>query len=180
MHPHQRILPYLGHQVRFGFGAGIDASQHAACEERFGFPFVEFWAMSGRFITDNIEPRLIHTRAIGGAVPGFEARVVDQNDEDVPPGQPGDLVVRHIAAFPRKGFFSGYLKDGEATKEAWRNGWFHTGDHVTRDETGMFHFLDRKKNIHSSLGREHRSGGDRGMPGCASESEAGRGSRRAR
>ena len=137
------------HQVRFGFGAGIDASQHAACEERFGFPFVEFWAMSetGRFITDNVEPRRIRTRAIGGAVPGFEARVVDQRDQDVPPGQPGELVVRHSAALPRKGFFSGYLKNREATEEAWRNGWFHTGDHVTRDETGMFYFVDRKKNI---------------------------------
>lgn len=137
------------HQVRFGFGAGIDASQHAACEERFGFPFVEFWAMSetGRFITDNIEPRLIHTRAIGRAVPGFEARVVDRNDADLAPGRPGELVVRHTAAFPRKGFFSGYLKDEKATEEAWRDGWFHTGDQVTRDDTGMFYFVDRTKNI---------------------------------
>jgi len=137
------------HQVRFAFGAGIDSSQHAACEERFGFPFVEFWAMSetGRFITDNIEPRLIHTRAIGRSVPGFEARVVDRNDADLPPGQPGEPVVRHNAAAPRKGFFSGYFKDEKATEEAWRNGWFHTGDQVTRDESGMFYFLDRTKNI---------------------------------
>ena len=137
------------HQVRFGFGAGIDSSQHAECEERFGFPWVEFWAMSetGRFITDNIEPRLIHTRAIGRAVPGFGARVVDRDDWDVPPGEPGELVVRHTEAAPRKGFFSGYLKDEAATEEAWRNGWFHTGDQVTRDETGMLYFLDRTKNI---------------------------------
>jgi crotonobetaine/carnitine-CoA ligase len=102
---------------------------------------------TGRFITDNVEPRLIHTRAIGRAVPGFEARVVDRNDADLPPGQPGELVVRHNAASPRKGFFSGYLKDERATEEAWRNGWFHTGDQVTRDESGMFYFLDRTKNI---------------------------------
>lgn len=137
------------HQVRFGFGAGIDSSQHAECEKRFGFPFVEFWAMSetGRFITDNIEPRLIRTRAIGRAVPGLDARAVDENDRDVPDGQPGELVVRHTAAAPRKGFFSGYLKDEKATEDAWRGGWFHTGDQVTRDRAGMFYFLDRKKNI---------------------------------
>ncbi|PPQ38154.1 AMP-binding protein [Rhodopila globiformis] len=137
------------HQVRFGFGAGIDASQHAECERRFGFPFVEFWAMSetGRFITDNIEPRLIHTRAVGRAVPGLEARAVDASDQDVPDGQPGELVLRHSEAAPRKGFFSGYLKNEEATETAWRNGWFHTGDQVTRDANGMFYFLDRTKNI---------------------------------
>ena len=135
--------------MRFGFGAGIDSSQHPECERRFGFPFVEFWAMSdtGRFITDNIEPRLIHTRAVGRAAPGFEARAVDENDNEVPDGQPGELVVRHTAAAPRKGFFSGYLKNEQATEEAWRNGWFHTGDQVSRDATGMFYCLDRKKNI---------------------------------
>jgi crotonobetaine/carnitine-CoA ligase len=137
------------HQVRFGFGAGIDSSQHIECEKRFGFPFVEFWAMSetGRFITDNVEPRLADTRAIGRAVPGLDARAVDDHDKDVPDGQPGELVIRHTAAAPRKGFFSGYLKNEKATEEAWRNGWFHTGDQVTRDASGMFYFLDRKKNI---------------------------------
>ncbi len=137
------------HQVRFGFGAGIDSSQHAECERRFGFPFVEFWAMSetGRFITDNIEPRLIDTRAIGRAVPGLDARAVDENDNVVPDGEPGELVIRHTAAAPRKGFFSGYRKNEQATEEAWRNGWFHTGDQVMRDASGMFYFMDRKKNI---------------------------------
>lgn len=133
------------HQVRFGFGAGIDSSQHAECERRFGFPFVEFWAMSetGRFITDNIEPRMIEKRAIGRATPGLDARAVDEHDHDVP----DELVIRHTAAAPRKGFFSGYLKNEQATEEAWRNGWFYTGDQVMRDASGMFHFMDRKKNI---------------------------------
>jgi acyl-coenzyme A synthetase/AMP-(fatty) acid ligase len=102
---------------------------------------------TGRFITDNIEPRLIDTRAIGRAVPGLEARAVDASDRDVPDGQPGELVLRHSAAAPRKGFFSGYLKNEKATETAWRNGWFHTGDQVTRDANGMFYFLDRTKNI---------------------------------
>lgn len=137
------------HQVRFGFGAGVDSSQHRACEDRFGFPFVEFWAMSetGRFITDNIEPRLVGTRAIGRTVPGLDARAVDENDNEVPDGEPGELVVRHVTTAPRKGFFSGYLKDEQATEDAWRNGWFHTGDQVMRDSSGMFYFVDRKKNI---------------------------------
>jgi acyl-CoA synthetase (AMP-forming)/AMP-acid ligase II len=137
------------HAVKFALCAGIEPSLHAAFEQRFGFPVVEMWAMSetGRMLTDHEEPRQIHTRAIGRSVPGLEARAVDPNDNDVPLGQPGELVIRHNAATPRKGFFSGYLKDPQATEQAWRNGWFHSGDAVTRDETGMFYFADRIKNI---------------------------------
>jgi acyl-CoA synthetase (AMP-forming)/AMP-acid ligase II len=137
------------HAVKFALCAGVEPSQHAAFEERFGFPLVEMWAMSetGRLMSDHIEPRQIHTRAIGRAMPGLEARVVDDEDRDMPVGQPGELVVRHSAEAPRKGFFSGYLKNEAATEDAWRNGWFHTGDAVIRDASGMFFFTDRKKNI---------------------------------
>jgi crotonobetaine/carnitine-CoA ligase len=62
-------------------------------------------------------------------------------------GQPGELLIRHRAENPRKGFFSGYLNDPEATETAWRGGWFHTGDTVTMDASGMLYFVDRKKNI---------------------------------
>src|SRR5438309_3415662 len=57
------------------------------------------------------------------------------------------MLVRHSAATPRRGFFSGYLKDETATDLAWRDGWFHTGDVVWRGPDGMLHFVDRKKNI---------------------------------
>jgi crotonobetaine/carnitine-CoA ligase len=48
---------------------------------------------------------------------------------------------------PRHGFFSGYLKNDEATAEAWRGGWFHTGDAVRQTADGLLVFVDRKKNI---------------------------------
>jgi len=48
---------------------------------------------------------------------------------------------------PRHGFFSGYLANDEATAEAWRGEWFHTGDVVRQAEDGMLVFVDRKKNI---------------------------------
>ena len=59
----------------------------------------------------------------------------------------GELLVRQGGADPRRGFFSGYLKDEEATAEAWRDGWFHTGDAVRRGPDGALHFVDRLKNI---------------------------------
>jgi len=78
---------------------------------------------------------------------GLEIRVVDGEGRDVPAGTSGEMVIRHSAATPRLGFFSGYLNKPDETEQAWRGGWFHTGDTVRQDETAMLHFVDRKKNI---------------------------------
>lgn len=139
-----------GHGLKFGLGAGLDPTIHAAFEERFGLPMVEVWGMTetGRFLGDVHAPRLIHTRAFGRPQPGrIEARVVDAEDREVPPGTEGELVVRHSAENPRFGFFRGYLKNEAATEQAWRGGWFHTGDVVAQDDTGMLYFVERAKNI---------------------------------
>ncbi|HZT48650.1 MAG TPA: AMP-binding protein [Hyphomicrobiaceae bacterium] len=137
------------HQVRFGIGAGIEPQLHGAFEQRFGFPMVEVWGMTEmvRVLADNVEPRQVGTRAFGRAVPGIDVRIVDERDRDVPDGTPGEMLVRHSAATPRRGCFSGYLDDEAATETAWRGGWFHTGDTVVRAPDGMLHFVDRKKNI---------------------------------
>lgn len=137
------------HLVRMGVGAGVEPQLHDLFEQRFGFPLLEVWGMTEmvRIIIDNVEPRLTNTRAFGRPTPGIEVRVVDEKDQDVPQGQPGEMVIRHSAATPRRGFFSGYLKDEKATDEAWRGGWFHTGDTVRQDADGMLYFVDRKKNI---------------------------------
>ena len=137
------------HVVRFGIGAGIEPELHTKFEDRFGFPLIEIWGMTEfcRVLGDNHAPRQIGTRAFGKAVPGLDVRVVDDTDADVPDGQPGEMVVRHSALTPRRGAFSGYLKNEAETEKAWRGGWFHTGDTVWRGSDGMHHFVDRKKNI---------------------------------
>ena len=137
------------HGVRFGLGAGIEPQLHAPFEARFGFPMIELWGMTEmvRVLSDSHEPRQVGTRAFGRAVPGIDVRVVDDHDRDVPDGQPGEMLIRHSAATPRRGCFSGYLDDEAATETAWRGGWFHTGDVVSRSPDGMLHFVDRKKNI---------------------------------
>jgi len=138
------------HHVRFGLGAGVEPQLHEAFEKRFGFPLVEVWGMTetGRIYADREEPRQIHTRAFGRPHGGFEARVVNDADREVPGGVEGELLVRWGGPEgPRHGFFSGYLNDGKATDEAWRGGWFHTGDTVKQATDGMLVFVDRKKNI---------------------------------
>lgn len=137
------------HAVRFGLGAGCDPSLHPQVESRFGFPFVEVWGMTetGRFISNAYEPRRTDTRAFGRQAPPLEVRIVDDQDHDLPDGQPGEMLVRAEGDDPRQGFFSGYLDDEAATEHAWRGGWFHTGDVVTRDATGMLYFVDRRKDM---------------------------------
>jgi crotonobetaine/carnitine-CoA ligase len=137
------------HRLKVAAGGGVDPVLHAAFEERFGFPLIEVWGMTetGRIIAGTEEPRQVHTRAFGRSRPGLQARVAGEGDEEAPVGQPGELLVRHSAEAPRLGFFAGYLKDPDATEEAWRGGWFHTGDIVRRDEAGTLYFIDRRKNI---------------------------------
>ncbi len=139
------------HQVRFGFGAGVDRSLHAAFEQRFGFPLLEAWAMSetgaGAVVMASQEPRLIGTSCFGREGAGVEVRLVADDGSEARADEPGELLVRHAGADPRYGFFAGYLKDEAATQEAWADGWFHTGDIVQRDATGQLHFIDRRKNV---------------------------------
>jgi crotonobetaine/carnitine-CoA ligase len=79
---------------------------------------------------------------IGRATPGYECRVVDEDDEEVPPGVTGELVVR--AAEPWTTMI-GYHGDAAATAHAFRNQWLHSGDAVRRDDEGTFFFVDRLK-----------------------------------
>lgn len=146
----QAIGPWeAAHQVRFGLGAGCDPILHPAVERRFGFPWVEVWGMTetGRFLANQHEPRQTDTRAFGRQAPPIEVRVVDDQDRDLADGMAGELLVRCAGPAPRRGFFSGYLDDEEATRTAWRGDWFHTGDVVTRDARGMLYFVDRRKDM---------------------------------
>jgi crotonobetaine/carnitine-CoA ligase len=138
-----------GHAVRFGIGAGVEPTLHAQFEERFGFPLVEIWGMTEtmRYLCDSHEPRKVGTRAFGKSQKGLEVRLVDDADQEVTKGTPGEIAVRHSAESPRLGFFSGYLGDPAATELGWRGGWFHSGDVAVEDEDGVFHFVDRKKHI---------------------------------
>jgi acyl-CoA synthetase (AMP-forming)/AMP-acid ligase II len=137
------------HAVRFGFGAGMEPAIHREFEERFGIPHLEVWGMTevGRWTANDHEPRPIGARAIGRTVAPLEAKVVDEHDCEVPPDTEGELVVRLAGEDPRRGFFAGYLDDQAATEAGWRGGWWHSGDIVRQDGTGIIYFVDRRKNM---------------------------------
>jgi len=74
--------------------------------------------------------------------PGYQVRVVDEHDEDVGPNKVGELVVRSDDPWVLN---AGYWGMPEKTAEAWRNGWFHTGDGFMYDDDDNFYFVDRVK-----------------------------------
>jgi crotonobetaine/carnitine-CoA ligase len=74
--------------------------------------------------------------------PWHEVQVVNGNDEPLGPGEVGELVVRTREPWALN---VGYYRMPEKTAEAWRNGWFHTGDAFRYDEDGWYYYVDRMK-----------------------------------
>jgi carnitine-CoA ligase len=88
------------------------------------------------------ETTTMPSTACGKVRDGYECRVVDENDIEVPRGTLGELIVRSDEPWALN---AGYFNMPEKTAEAWRNGWFHTGDGFVQDADGWFHFVDRQK-----------------------------------
>ena len=78
---------------------------------------------------------------VGQPVFGIQVKCVDENDEEVPRGERGEVVMRG------HNIMKGYYKRPEATEEAFRNGWFHSGDIGIMDEEGNLSIVDRKKEL---------------------------------
>ncbi|WP_399680698.1 ATP-dependent acyl-CoA ligase [Xenophilus sp.] len=129
------------HRVRIALAPGVPPRFHAQFSERFGMRLLDgYGSTESNFVIGlDAEQR---PGSMGRIVPGFTARVADEHDEEVPPGTPGELLLRADEPFA---FATGYFGMPDKTVEAWRNLWFHTGDRVTRDADGFFTFLDRLK-----------------------------------
>ena len=133
------------HSVKRVICSAIPRADHQAIEARWGVPWFEAFGMteSGLDIAVELEDHdeTVGTGCIGTPMPGREARVVDAEDRPVPAGAPGQLVLRGV------GLMDGYYRNPQATADAFRNGWLHTGDVVRRDERGRFHYLSRMKDM---------------------------------
>ena len=130
------------HRVRIALAPGVPAQFLADFVQRFGMQLLEGYGSTETnfVIGSNIAEQRPGT--MGRVRAGFEARVVDDEDNEVPRGQPGELVLRADQPYA---FATGYFGMADKTVEAWRNLWFHTGDRVIRDDDGYFRFVDRLK-----------------------------------
>jgi crotonobetaine/carnitine-CoA ligase len=119
-------------------------------ENRFGLRLVSQYGMTDTSSIIGTPPDQSGRPGYAGiAHPDFECVVVDEHDEPLPDGVPGELVVR-----PRRpeSIMACYWNNPQATMETWRNLWFHTGDLLVRDPDGWFKFIDRQKDAMRRFG----------------------------
>ena len=111
------------------------------------FPNVKIFDFFGMTEMSGLVSGLAHSESrgretsVGKALPFIEIRVVDDEDNDVPVGVVGEAIYRGPSVLKE------YYKNPQATAEAMRGGWFHSGDLVRRDEEGYLYILDRKKDM---------------------------------
>ena len=89
--------------------------------------------------------------SMGKPIPGYDIDLVDPDGKPVPDGEPGEIVIRTDKRVPC-GLFKGYYRNEEATKAAWHDGMYHTGDTAWRDEDGYFWYVSRVDDVIKSSG----------------------------
>ncbi len=87
------------------------------------------------------QDNLRKTNSVGKPVLNVEVRVVDEQMNEVPVGEIGEIVYRGPTVM------KGYYKNPEATSEAFQGGWFHSGDLVRQDDEGFIYVVDRRKDM---------------------------------
>jgi len=124
-------------------GAALPGEVMRAFEEAFNCPILEGYGLSETSPVASFNPpdRPRKVGSIGIPIDGVEMKVVDDDDNDVPAGEVGEIVIRG------HNVMKGYWEMPDASEEAMRGGWFHTGDMARVDEDGYFFIVDRKKDL---------------------------------
>ena len=124
-------------------GSSLPLEVLRAFEEKFEVIILEGYGLSetSPVATFNHADKERKPGSVGTPVWGVEIRVVDENDNDVAVGKPGEVLIRGHCVM------RGYLGNPQATTEAFRGGWFHSGDIGTLDEDGYLFIVDRLKDM---------------------------------
>jgi carnitine-CoA ligase len=130
------------HGVRCALAPGVPANLHRAFTERTGIALLDGYGSTETNFVIGATAGEQRPGGMGTVREGFAARVLDASGADAKPGEAGELIVH---ADEKLAFATGYFAMPEQTAAAFRGGWFHTGDRVTRDADGSFRFVDRLK-----------------------------------
>ena len=124
-------------------GAALPVEVLRGFDERYKVNVLEGYGLSetSPVATFNVPWKEKKAGSIGEAIWGCEVRIFDDADRELPRGEVGELVIRGYNVM------KGYYKRPEATEEAFRSGWFHSGDLGTMDEDGFIRIVDRKKDL---------------------------------
>jgi long-chain acyl-CoA synthetase len=142
---HQAARRYDLSRLRFCLsgGAAMPVEVMKAFEEKFGVEVLEGFGLSetSPVASFNMKGRPRTPGSIGYPVWGVEMAILDDADCPLPDGERGEICIRG------HNIMKGYLGRPEATKEALRGGWFHSGDIGIRDADGSYRIVDRKKDM---------------------------------
>jgi long-chain acyl-CoA synthetase len=124
-------------------GSALPVELLRGFEEAFGCKILEGYGLSetSPVASFNHPDRDRKPGSIGTQIEGVEMRAVDDDGNDVPQGEVGEIVIRG------HNVMKGYWERPDATREAIRDGWFYSGDMATIDEDGYFFIVDRKKDL---------------------------------
>ncbi|SNX54623.1 long-chain fatty acid--CoA ligase [Thermoanaerobacterium sp. RBIITD] len=126
-------------------GAPLAPEIQRGFESKFNFPLVEGYGLSEAApvaILNPLGPNDIRKPgSIGVPLPCNEAMIVDENDNEVPIGEVGELVLKG------SNIMIGYHNMPEETEKTLRGGWLHTGDLAKKDEDGYYYIVDRLKDM---------------------------------
>jgi crotonobetaine/carnitine-CoA ligase len=131
---------------RLFFAINVTDAEKEAFEERFGITLINGYGLSEGMTLLTCSPIVGPRRwpSIGLPSPGRRLLLVDDDGNEVKPGEVGEIVAEGV---PGRDLMLGYYKDEEATAGALRNGRLHTGDNAYADEAGYLYFFDRKKDM---------------------------------
>ena len=130
--------------LRIALSAAAPPAMWEDFEARFGVRIVELYAQTeGGFMLNSDAKANGKIGAMGKPSGGYDMRVVDDNDNELPAGETGELVYRSTTTddLPE------YYKNPEATAEKNRGGWIRSGDLAYRDADGYYFFVDRKSDF---------------------------------
>ena len=142
-HPDRESHDFTSLDLCISGGAPLPVEVLRGFDEAFGAKILEGYGLSETTGMASFNPRDRERKpgSIGVPVGGTEIRVVDEHDNEVAQGDPGEIVMRGPFVM------DGYWGNEEATTEVMRGGWFHTGDIATVDEDGYLFIVDRKKDL---------------------------------
>ena len=132
----------IDNPVKFAFGAGCPQAVMERFEKRFGCMCLEGFGMTEIGIPIHVAPDDRRPGSCGKVRDIYEIKLVDDDDEEVPIGEPGEIIFRPKEPFT---MMLGYYNMPDKTLECYQNLWFHTGDLAKKDADGYFYFVDRKK-----------------------------------
>ncbi len=130
-----------------GAGEAVNPEVIDAWRESMGLHIWEGYGQTETTLLAATFPGMEYRPGSMGVVgPGFEMAIVDDDGNELPDGEEGEIAVKTHPERP-VGLFKEYWKNPEANANCFRNGWYYTGDLATRDEDGYYWFVGRADDV---------------------------------